>query len=364
MKTFNAFLLLFALTLFACSTAPSQFHSALEQTPYITDLQPSPQQFLSKLEKVQIQFSQTIDSRSIASKNIFMVQGILEEEKYSDVEAIQKEIDAKKLKLIGGTLPLPSDKHQVDWVAENPIQFGNCTLVLSPDLKSESQIPFNQKPGESAKPLLVHFYLPAVSGESSGSSGSGENTGGSGNGSGGENPGPVKNRPTTLMLNEVLYDASGSDTDGNEFIELFGTPGTDLDGYQVIIVNGSDGNILDTLTLPENTKIPEDGIFVIADAKTNQSNQTNILNFDLIDNFDPQNGPDAIQLLDHQGKLLDALAYGSGNVTSAQNGLATGEGSSALKVSAGHSLSRLEGEDTQDNGSDFHDLATPTPGVK
>ena len=165
------------------------------------------------------------------------------------------------------------------------------------------------------------------------------------------------------MINEVLYDASASDTDGNEFIELYGSPGTDIDNYQVVLVNGGDGGILKVITLPENTKIPDDGIFVIADARTNQPSATNIPVADLIENFDPQNGPDSVQLLDHQGHLLDGVAYGAGNISQAQNGLLMGEGSPAPDAPAGHSISRIGGKDTDDNGKDFADLAVPTPGT-
>ncbi|MBF0491872.1 MAG: lamin tail domain-containing protein [Deltaproteobacteria bacterium] len=167
---------------------------------------------------------------------------------------------------------------------------------------------------------------------------------------------------TFLVLNEILYDATGSDTDGNEFIELYGSSEMDISGYQILIINGSDGKIIDTINLPQGAKTRANGLYLIADLRTNSSNSSNISNADFMDNFDPQNGPDAIQLLSPRGELKDALAYGEGGVAEASNGLATGRGNPALDVASGHSLSRRAGVNTNDNAADFMDLETPSPG--
>jgi hypothetical protein len=167
----------------------------------------------------------------------------------------------------------------------------------------------------------------------------------------------------TVVINEIYYDAVGSDTDGLLFVELYGTPGLPIGNYKVNFVDGGDGSIDDSTTLPEGAIVPSDGFYLIADAKTGSPTESNVSGADLIDNFDPQNGPDAVQLLDSDGNLVDAVGYGEGIVSSAENGLACFEGVAAPDVVNGHSLERKEpGVDSDNNLNDFAEREIPTPG--
>lgn len=151
------------------------------------------------------------------------------------------------------------------------------------------------------------------------------------------------------LINEVLYDGPGTDAD-DVFTELFGTPGLVLDGWSLTGTNGADGSVYRTVDLTGGV-IPSDGIFLIATIDTILSG------VDLFANVDWQNGPDAIQLLDDSGIIVDALQYGDAG------GFNTGEGSPAIDVGAGQSLSRdLFGTDTDNNLADFTTLDSPTPG--
>jgi hypothetical protein len=340
-----------------CANPHSQnFQSILNSQPYVVDIQPPPYQILDHLDQIVVNLSKPVMMKSVTDKSIFVVEGTLDPKTASDPKSLSGEVDDGKLKTLSGTTSLSPDSKTLTWSPNEPLSSGSVTLVITPQLEGDGNVPFNQKPGENPSAFIGTFFLPSQEGVSDPSSSPI-------NPSGGSPQGPPKIRPDFLVLNEILYDASASDTDGNEFIELYGTPGSDIDGYQVILVNGSDGGILKVITLPENTKIPDDGIFVIADARTNQPTATNIPVADLIENFDPQNGPDAVQLLDPQGRLVDTVAYGAGNIAQAQNGLATGEGSPAPDAVAGHSISRVGGKDTDDNSKDFVDLAVPTPGT-
>jgi hypothetical protein len=167
----------------------------------------------------------------------------------------------------------------------------------------------------------------------------------------------------TVVINEIYYDAVGNDTDGLLFVELYGTPGLPVGGFQILFVDGGDGSVDDTIVLPEGVRLPEDGFYVVADARTGAPDLTQVAGADLIDNFDPQNGPDAVQLTDVEGGLLDAVGYGEGLASIAENGLATFEGSPCPDVVNGHSLEREEpGLDTGSNLDDFAERETPTPG--
>ncbi|OGQ22392.1 MAG: hypothetical protein A3I05_10060 [Deltaproteobacteria bacterium RIFCSPLOWO2_02_FULL_44_10] len=169
-------------------------------------------------------------------------------------------------------------------------------------------------------------------------------------------------RPSFLVIHEFLYDLTGADGDGKLFVELFGTPGTDVSDYQILFINGDGGTVTDTIKIPLDMHLRDNGLFVIADAKTGTENQTYVENEDYIDNFDPQNGPECLQLLDDQGALLDAVGYGSPLPLAASNGEICFEGTPAEDVSADQSLSRRDGIDTDDNAADFLSLDTPSPG--
>lgn len=161
-------------------------------------------------------------------------------------------------------------------------------------------------------------------------------------------------RADTVLISEVLVDASGSDN-GRTFVELAGTPGLSLAGYTIVGVNGGTGDVYLTVDLSAFA-IPGDGLFVAADAA---SGVTEVVGADaLFETLDPQNGPDSIQLrLDDV--VVDALGYGdfSGAVFA-------GEGSPAPAPSAGSSLARTFADvDTDDNAADFTILETPTPGA-
>lgn len=156
------------------------------------------------------------------------------------------------------------------------------------------------------------------------------------------------------VLSEVYYDAPGSD-DGRVFVEIAGMPGASLAGLFVEGRNGSGGAVGPSIELMGF--IGASGLFVLADRTS--AGTSEVLNADLLANFDFQNGPDSIQL--RQGEtILDAIGYG---VFGAEE-IFAGEGAPAPDVSAGESLARrFANIDTGDNAADFVVLTAPTPGT-
>ena len=101
--------------------------------------------------------------------------------------------------------------------------------------------------------------------------------------------------------------------------------------------------------------IPSDGILLIT---TSHAAADLLANSDFFGEVDWQNGPDAVQLRDSWGEIIDALQYGDAGVYNA------GEGDPAADVSSGSSLSRdVLGTDTNDNLTDFMPTSSPTPGT-
>lgn len=156
------------------------------------------------------------------------------------------------------------------------------------------------------------------------------------------------------VISEALYDAVGSDN-GEGFVEIYGVAGTLLDGLTLEGVNGSNGAVGPILAL--SGVIPVDGVFVVADV--DGGGATRVTNVDQLANFDFQNGPDSIVLM-NGAVTIDALGYGGFGVGETF----AGEGSAALDAPAGSSLARAYADvDTDDNALDFIVLGTPTPGV-
>ena len=158
----------------------------------------------------------------------------------------------------------------------------------------------------------------------------------------------------TPVIAELFYDAVGSD-DGSTFVEIYGEPGTVLDGLTVEGVNGAGGGIGPIVSL--FGVIAEDGVFVLADRLSDGSSF--VSDFDQLANFDFQNGPDSVQLVDGE-VVIDALGYGSFD----PGDVFAGEGAPAPDVPAGSSLARVFADvDTGDNALDFAALDLPTPGA-
>jgi hypothetical protein len=151
-----------------------------------------------------------------------------------------------------------------------------------------------------------------------------------------------------LHLNELYYDASGTDT--SCYIELYGLAGLSLDGFGIAGISGSSGSAYVTIDLDGFT-VPPDGFFVIAQDPSvpNADTVTGSANL--------QNGPDNVEIRYH-GIPVDALGYGSLN-----GWHFTGEWLPAHDVSSGHALGRYpDGQDTDNNSIDFHDYTARTPG--
>ena len=154
--------------------------------------------------------------------------------------------------------------------------------------------------------------------------------------------------PDTLVINEVLYDPTG--TDKGCFVELVGTPGLSLDDYLLVGVNGDGGKQYNPIDLSGH-KIPSDGYFVVAQ-------DDSVPEADVIDsraNF--QNGPDNIELWQNN-KLVDSVGYGDFS-----DAIFTGEGEPTFDL-PGYSIGRRpDGADTDDNSIDFVGLPVASPGA-
>ncbi len=157
------------------------------------------------------------------------------------------------------------------------------------------------------------------------------------------------------LISELYYDAVGTD-DGAVFVEISGTAGTSLDGFRLEGINGGDGKVTQTIAL--SGTLGSSGLFVVADRTS--AGTTLVPGADLLANFDFQNGPDSVVLIDPTGGVVDALGYG----TFGAGVIFAGEGTPAPDAPAGSSLARRSAlQDTGDNAADFLVSATPTPGT-
>lgn len=367
MKYFSLLLALIAIS--GCGGLDvSVFDSLLSRQPRVVFMEPEEGSMVPPDTVLTLKFSHPIDPYSVSQDTLAVVK--IEDESAPQGEIVFDVVDGKR-RGIGGRYEFAEGDRCVAFRPSSQYEAGAAYMIVAtPGIMGVDMIPLNQRPGSAPSPFVSNFEVAGMSGDDGGGSndagerdGNGAGGGSPGGAGGGEGDGAIQRvRPSWLAINEVLYDVPGSDTDGDVFVELAGEADGDITGYKIIFVNGEDGVIKDTIEIGDDAVIADDGIFLIADAKTGQSGASDVAGADLIDNFDPQNGPDCIQLVDDAGSLVDALGYGEPLADVAENGLACHEGQPAPKVASGQSLARTGGEDTDDNSADFQVLDIPTPG--
>ncbi len=330
---------------------PENFKSLHLSQPKVLQIAPPPDSILNTPIQISLNFSQRLDIETIDEHSIVLISESTLDPFFHDFSELMDDILDEKIELVPLRFELLGDEQSLTIRSELLPTDGIYFLVVTPLLKSVDGVPFNQKPGSGPEPFLARYGF-----------GQSISLNPEGNGLDGLNP-PTIERPDFLLINEVLYDGKASETDGEVFIEIYGTPGTNISNFEIQLLNGSNGTITDRIVFEEGTLLPDDGIFVIADLRTHSTTETRIAPFHYLDQFDPQNGPDALMLRDDFGEIWDALWYGTGAVALTPEGDPLGEGQPALDALAGQSLSRSEGVDTNENAQDFKVLEMPSPGI-
>lgn len=324
----------------------------IEEQPFVIEVAPADGSRIEKQSEFVLRFSERLDLASLEKDAVALLFNA-EEKTFSDIGDLMDDLASGELAAVPSQFLLDSEEKELSLLPEGELADGIYHLVITPALLSVQGLPFNQKPGESPQLFIARYIVGEGELPQLGESPAGPTS----------PPPPIFGPPPeSLVIQEFLYDGKVSETDGEAFVELYGTAGADISLYQVLFLNGSNGEETERITLPPNSILGEDGIFLIADLKTGSTTSSGVAGADFLDQFDPQNGPDGLQLLNRDGELLDTVAYGEGAVALAVNGLALGEGLPAPDVTAGHSLSRLAGADSGDNRLDFQDQVTPSPG--
>ena len=334
---------------FSCApNPPGEFQSLTEQQPKVLASEPAADSILSNPAQFALHFSQRVDIQSISAISVALIHKGWQEDFLKDQKQLVDSLQEEEVEVIPLNYELEGEEKILHLSPQIPLEDGHYHLVVTPRLSSITGIPFNQSPGNSPQAFFTAYTV-----------GDAENL----EADPSEIPeiqfGPA---PEFLVINEILYDGATRETDGESFIELFGTPGADISAYTIALVNGDNGETIERILLPAESLLDEQGLFVIADLRTNSTQSTKVSHYNFLDQFDPQNGPDGIQLFDRHGTLLDAMCYGEGSVDQTLDGLPLCEGDPAPDVVAGHSLSRQSGLDTQRNHLDFFENKFPSPG--
>lgn len=169
-----------------------------------------------------------------------------------------------------------------------------------------------------------------------------------------------------VVINEVFYDPTGANTNGDVFVELAAGGGTFIGGGRVRPFDQAGMPITaSTVTFTTGTRVPVDGLYVVADATSTSSTTTNVPNADQVANFHPQVGAgDGIQLQDASLAVLDVVQYGAGGTAMLTDGTAAVEGTFAVDAPEASSIARAAfSTDTNDNATDFVADSTPSAGT-
>jgi len=157
--------------------------------------------------------------------------------------------------------------------------------------------------------------------------------------------GMVSFAQTTVFINELHYDNSGSDQ--NEGFEIAGPAGTDLTGWSVEKYNGSNGSSYGTEALSGTI--------------TDQDNGYGTLGFILPANGLQNGAPDAIALVDNMGNVVQFLSY-EGTLT-ASGGPADGMTSTDIGVAETSSTPVGESLQLTGNGDTYEEFTWSGPSV-
>ncbi|MBI2982251.1 MAG: lamin tail domain-containing protein [Deltaproteobacteria bacterium] len=362
--------LLLALII-GCYQPPERPTSLAESLPHVISVLPEEEEVLFSQSEFHLMISEPLDETTATPNAVFLLEGELPPSVTGDTKALFRSLEKNEVVSLPIQMVLTDSGRTLSIQAEDGLRSETrYTLVLTPRLLSRGRLSvthFSKRyntlpagepdvaPAAGDPPTIQNDQSPSETtpqpaAETSTDDSMGEET-------------PDAVPEGFVVINEIFYDAVGSDLNGLVFIELFGTPGLPVGGYQIYFVNGEDGKSTDSITLPEAARIGDDGFYLIADSKTGSPDETQVVQADLIDEFDPQNGPDAVQLVSPDGILLDAVGYGEGMIQSGENGLAMYESSPTLDVPSGHSLERSSpGQETDNNAADFVEREVPTPG--
>lgn len=332
--------------------------SLMDHQPKVIKISPSEGESVDSVSHIRVVFSHPIKPETLNKDSFFVGLDVSEK---LDADII-KDIEAGDIRGIEGTYEFESENEAVTFRFKTALSWnGKCVVLINDLVQNEDGVPLNQNRGRAPEPFYSYFYLESADQENGVSADYvSQDVDQSSDGSG-----PVleeKIEPKLFVINEFMYDAVGKDTEGDLFIELYGTKNANIGGSSINFISGDDGTVYDSIILPSDATLSDSGIYLVADSVTGQSTVSHIMHPDMIDNFDPQNGPDAIQLVGSSGKLWDAVSYGAVVAEKGTNGLAIKEGDPAPTTMSGQSLSRIEGADSDSNFVDFKILDVPTPG--
>jgi len=163
---------------------------------------------------------------------------------------------------------------------------------------------------------------------------------------------PACEPPPTLVINEVNYDETG--TDSNEFVEIknTGVAAVDLNGLKLVLVNGSTDSPYLTVVL-SNVMLAAGDYYVVGN-----SGVTNLDQVGWAINTLQNGAPDGVRLTTATDLVIDQMSYEGNMSTTEGTGAGTDPGDEI-----GVSLCRIpDGTDTNDNSLDFV-LACSSPGA-
>lgn len=333
------------VVLWGCSPLFSSSNDDRSQ-PSVIWVTPSDGELVEEFATIQVALSLPIDSSTVDEKSFLVIpaETIEDDLRSLATDDLSDQIDDDELVSLPGTYSFSADATVLSWSPlENPDSLATYYVVLTSQIQTPDHFPLNQTPDSSPTYFVSRFTLQ---GEVSSS----------------VSPEEGESAPSLLLINEIYYDDDESDTDGNLFVELYGSSSADVGGYIIRFVNGDDGEKTDEIILPETTTLHDSGFLVIADLKTDSSTETNVPNADVVDNFDPQNGPDSVQLLNPSGGIIDVVGYGEGLGNEDAQGNPLYDGAPAVGAEPGQSLSRVDYQDTQNNSVDFVINTVPSPG--
>lgn len=344
------------LSLQAACASSLQIPADQNLSPQVVTVSPTNESIAQQLDEVRIQFDRPIDPDTVGESSVQIIRTADTGNPVSNLRMVTKPLQ--------GQYEIAEHKDAVIWHPATALQMGQYQVQLTPTLTAPGFYPVHCTIQNGA--CIISRFIVLGSQTSTTADANMSASGALGNPSSttvdSATSSTSSSVPISAVINEIYYDDPVSDSDGTSFVELKGNPGSDLSGCVLRFVNGADGKKVADIVLTQGTKIKSNGLFVVADTKTRSNDSTQVSYFDYLANFDPQDGPDSVQLLSAGGQILDVVGYGTGIVATDVDGYPMMESEPAADAPAGKSLSRIHGQDTGVNAKDFVVNDIPSPG--
>ena len=136
----------------ACSSLPSSHSSQ----PFVYEVIPSNNAFLSTVNKVEIKFSEAINPNTLTEESFMIVEGNYSA---SDTDTIDSTLADEEFNLVEGSTTLSEDAKTLVWQPAQVLPNGFFTIIVTSAIQNPKHFPLTQTPGQGNQYFVSIFQI-------------------------------------------------------------------------------------------------------------------------------------------------------------------------------------------------------------